>query len=522
MSAPPDAHRYPTKHLAVFIYALTGGGAQRRTLTLANAFCAAGHEVDVVVVRGGGPLEAHLDPRIRLVALDHPTRPFSAPIRAVRARGLATAASIPALARYLRREQPDLLLSAALHVNLVAVAAWRLARLPIALVLRASNHPSGNLDAFPPAQRLVRLWLRWLLRRMYPKADAVIAVSEGVRLELARLTGLSRERIHLIYNPVVTPELEARMAAEPDHPWLKAEFPPVVLAAGTFKLQKDFPTLIDAFARAREQRPLRLILLGDGRLRPLLAQRVRQLGLEEHVAMPGFVLDPLPWMRRARVVVLSSRWEGLPGVLIEAMACGTPVVATDCPSGPREILEGGRLGPLVPVGDAEALARAICAVLDHPPDAARLRARAADFALDAALPHYLAVIEACIRARAPERLARIPPWPVQKPLAFSTPMGLDYALGRLGLARSALFRPFAGNAPHRQLMARMMERFGVVVEEAAARAWEELVEADLRCYGCGVRRLCRRWLARPKGYPEFCPNAGLFARLAGTGPHVTG
>ncbi len=507
--------RYPTKHIAVFIYGLTGGGAQRRTVTLANAFAACGHQVDLVLVRGEGVLEPQLAPRVRVVALDRTDRLLGRAIRASRTRGVQTFASIPALARYLRRQQPDLLLSAASHVNLVAVAGWRLARLPIALVLRASNHPTGNLANFPPAQRLVRAWMRWLTRRFYPRADLVVTVSHGVAEELARLTGIPRERIVTIYNPVTTPALADHMAEPLDHPWLAASDAPLVLAAGTFKIQKDFRTLVDAFARLRRERRVRLAILGDGPLRPAIAQRVRELGLEEEVLLPGFILNPLPWMRRASLFVLSSMWEGLPGVLIEAMACGCPVVATDCPSGPREILEEGRYGPLVPVGDARALAAAMAAQLDRPTPADLLRARAAAFDLPRAVARYLELFEACIHARVPRRLARIPPWPLKVPLTYTSEDGLDYVLGRLGLARVDLFRPFAGNAEHRQLMARMMERLGVDVGRAVELAWAQLREADARCAACEAVRACRQWLRQPTAEPpDFCPNLPLFRHLA--------
>ncbi len=513
-----EVPRYPTKHLAIFIYGLTGGGAQRRTLTLANAFAACGHQVDLVLVRGEGVLEPQLAPRVRVIALDRMDRLVGRAIRASRTRGVQTFASIPALARYLRRQQPDLLLSAASHVNLVAVAGWRLARLPIALVLRASNHPSGNLANFPPVQRLIRAWMRWLTRRFYPRADQVITVSHGVAEELARLTGIPRRRIVTIYNPVITPDLVARMAEPLDHPWLEASDAPLVLAAGTFKIQKDFRTLVEAFARLRRQRRVRLAILGDGPLRPAIRQRIRELGLEEEVLLPGFVLNPLPWMKRASLFVLSSMWEGLPGVLIEAMACGCPVVATDCPSGPREILEDGRYGPLVPVGDSRALAAAMAAQLDRPTPPEVLRTRAAAFDLPRAVARYLELFEACILARVPRRLARIPPWPLKVPLTYTSEAGLDYVLGRLGLARVDLFRPFAGNAEHRQLMSRMMRDLGVDVARAVETAWSQLREADARCAACEAVRVCRQWLHRPApGTPDFCPNLPLFLRLAGAG-----
>ncbi len=514
----------PAKHVALFIYALTGGGAQRRTVTLANAFAACGHDVDLVVVRGKGVLDGELAPRVRLVELRCHGRLHVLARRLGGQRGIETAAAIPALVRYLRRVKPDVLLSAASHVNLVAVAAIRLAAVPIPLVLRASNHPSGNLAHHPPVQRLVRAWLKWLSRRFYPRADAVVAVSDGVARELMRLAGLPSERVHTIPNPVVDAALERRLAESVEHPWLAPDAPPVVLAAGRLKLQKDFPTLIRAFARLRRQHAARLVILGEGSGRAALEALAARKGLVpgRDVLFAGYVANPLPWMRRARLFVLSSLWEGLPGVLIEALAAGCPIVATDCPSGPAEILDGGRYGRLVPVGDPRALAEAMAAALAKAPDRAALEARARVFGPQASVQAYLDVLEAVIRQRARARLAWAAPWPISVPIAWSSADGLDRALGRVGLGRGDLFRIFAGNAPHRLLLARMLERFGVDPDRAARMDWQPMVEADRRCAGCEAVKICRPWLEAGTPVDEvagFCPNAGLFARLSVTAPH---
>lgn len=509
----------PAKHIAVFIYALTGGGAQRRTVTLANAFAECGHDVDLVVVHAAGVIHHELAPRVRLVDLgDGYGRLHVAAARRGAPRGLQTALAVPALARYLRRRRPDVLLSAASHVNLVAVAAARLSRTPIPLVLRTSNHPSGNLAHHPPAQRLVRAWLKWLARRFYPRADAIVAVSRGVARELGRLTGLPPERITVIDNPVLTARLRRRMAEPLEHPWLAAGSPPVILAAGRFGLQKDFPTLLEAFRRIAPDCDARLVILGEGSGRQALAARATALGLGDRVLMPGYVDNPLAWMCRARLFVLSSLWEGLPGVLVEALACGLPVVSTACPSGPAEILEDGAHGTLVPVGDAEAMGRAILATLAARPEPERLRARAEHFALAPAIKAYLDVLEGVIRRRAPERLAWSPPWPLTVRLSWTSPEGLARALGRVCLGPGDLFRAWPGNADHRQRMARMIEQFALDPDRAATRHWQELVAADARCAGCLHTARCTAWLARPGPVAEaagFCPNAGLFATIAG-------
>jgi glycosyltransferase involved in cell wall biosynthesis len=200
----------------------------------------------------------------------------------------------------------------------------------------------------------------------YPWADAIVAVSKGVADDLARVARLPRDRIKVIYNPVVTEAL-FRKAEEPlEHPWFLSGCPPVILGVGRLTAAKDFPTLIRAFARVRESQLARLLILGEGEKRDSLEKLVRELRLERDVSMPGFMDNPYAYMRKSSIFVLSSCWEGLPNVLIEAMACGCQVISTNCPSGPEEILRGGHYGKLVPVGDAEALAKAILANFDKP------------------------------------------------------------------------------------------------------------------------------------------------------------
>jgi glycosyltransferase involved in cell wall biosynthesis len=200
-----------------------------------------------------------------------------------------------------------------------------------------------------------------------------------------------------VYNPVVGPDLIAKVREPLAHPWFAPGGPPVILGAGRLDPQKDFVTLIRAFARVRAGRPARLVILGaPSRMQPAYSAELQDLpgtlDVARDVAMPGFVDNPLAFMARSAVFVLSSLYEGLPGVLIQALACGCPVVSTDCPSGPREVLDHGRFGPLVPIGDDEALARAIEAILDDPPPAERLRARAELFSVDRAVDKYLKLL----------------------------------------------------------------------------------------------------------------------------------
>jgi glycosyltransferase involved in cell wall biosynthesis len=361
--------RFPPR-IAVMIFDLSGGGSSRTAITLASALAKTAARVDLVVVRAKGPLRTEIGREVRLVELG----------------ASRLLASIPALVRYLKRERPDVLLSVTDQVNVVAVWARLLARVPMRLVISERNTLSQKAARAPT---LIKRLMPRLVRRFYPWADQIVAVSEGVADDIAAITGIARSRIAVIYNPVVTPRLQ-RSAAQPlDHSWFVHEAPPVILAVGRLHPQKDFPTLIRAFARVRERRRARLLILGEGDERPALEALSQSLGMADDVAMPGFVDNPFAYMARAGVFVLPSAFEGLPGVLIQAMACGCPVVSTDCPSGPREVLENGRHGPLVPVGDDVSLAAAIEAVLERPHPADQLRGRAAFFALDQAVDRHL-------------------------------------------------------------------------------------------------------------------------------------
>jgi glycosyltransferase involved in cell wall biosynthesis len=227
------------------------------------------------------------------------------------------------------------------------------------------------------------------MRRAYRHVDQIVAVSQGVADDVMAITGLPAPRVTVVRNPVVMPTLPELAQYPVDHPWFDGGGPPVLLGAGRLTAQKDFPTLLEAFARVRAQRPCRLVILGDGRLRGALQHQAAALGVAEDLSLPGFTSNPYAYMARAAVFVLSSAWEGSPNVLTEAMAVGTPVVATDCPSGPREILQGGRYGPLVPVGDAPALARAILDMLRTPTASDALKRAVADYSVERSTAHYL-------------------------------------------------------------------------------------------------------------------------------------
>ena len=392
------------KHVALFIRSLgaDGAGAERVWLNLAGDFAARNYRVDLVLGRRTGYLADAVPPRVRVVDLGVRSRwPLvSAILRdPVSAGSLAPAlaalpppwilAAVPALADYLARERPDALLSALSYSNLAALWARQRAGVSVRVVISERNTLSVRTAHARGAQwrALPKVEARW-----YPRADAILAVSQGVADDLAHTAGLARDRITVTYNPVDLAAIESAAREPVAHPWLAPGERPVVLGVGKLKPQKGFDVLLRAFARVRANRPARLVILGEGPQRRALEQLARGLELApDDVALPGFVANPYAWMARSAVFALSSRWEGLPNALIEALACGCAVVSTDCPSGPAEILAGGRLGPLVPVDDAEALAAAIGGAL-APSDQSARRARARDFAIERVAPRYLAAL----------------------------------------------------------------------------------------------------------------------------------
>jgi len=300
----------------------------------------------------------------------------------------------PALVGYLRERRPDAMLSALNYSNLTALWARRASGVGPRLVLSERN--TLSLRAARGTRRLRSLPDK--VRRFYPGADALVAVSDGVAEDLSEVMGIARSRVRTIYNPVFSDEIAARAREPLEHPWFAPGQPPVVLAVGKLRRQKDFPTLLEAFARLRARRPARLVVLCEGPRRSLLEQKVQRLGLAADVALPGFEANPFRFMARSGVFALSSQWEGLPAVLIQAMACGCPVVSTDCPSGPSEILDKGSWGQLVSVGDVEGLARALEETLAAPPPRQRLVERASFFSVDASADSYLDLLLAESRA----------------------------------------------------------------------------------------------------------------------------
>ncbi len=366
-----------TTDVALFMHALTIGGVERMRLNIAGGFVDAGLKVDLVLMNAHGPLASEVPDGVRIVDLKAP-------------RMLA---ALPALVRYFRTERPTALLSALDYANLIALWARRLSRAPSRVYI-------GTHKVLSVATADSTLWrekhvLPRLLRHAYPWADGIVGVSDGISDDLAETLGLPRDRITTINNPALTDRVLALSEEPVDHPWFSD--PEIAartcLSVGRLHRQKDFPTLLRALAKARQNKDLRLVILGEGEERPALEALRAELGLQDVVDLPGFSLNPWAYMRRAGVFVSSSSYEGFGNVHVEALGCGCPVVSTDSPSGPADILENGRIGPLVGIGDADGLATAILDTLNSPPDKEMLRARGRDFHVDKVIQSYRALMQ---------------------------------------------------------------------------------------------------------------------------------
>lgn len=332
------------RKLCIFLPGLYGGGAERILLNLAEGFTHRGILVDIVLAQNEGAFIKQIPPKARLVSL-----------RSSKRNSHRTITALPALIRYIKKERPDVLLSA-LHGNIIAAWAKLLSPVHFRLILTEHNTYSMAIKQMPGLFK----WLNTLLVRVfYPAANEIIAVSTGVADDLAKTVGLDRKKIKVIYNPVINDAIFVKAARKPLHPWFENSHLPIVIAIGRLTAQKDFPALLESFQIVKQYIKARLIILGEGEERGNLMRQANELGLSEDVSLPGFVDNPYSFLLHSSVFVLSSRWEGLPTVLVEAMACGIPVISTDCPSGPREILKDGKYGRLIPVGDKDAMAYAI-------------------------------------------------------------------------------------------------------------------------------------------------------------------
>jgi glycosyltransferase involved in cell wall biosynthesis len=351
---------------------LTGGGAERLQIGLAARYRRAGHEVTFLLDRRRGELLDAVPEGvgIEVLGVDRQLQ------------------ALPRLVRWLRQARPDVLIANMEHMSVIAVAAVRVARVVTRVIVcqhvsvsqQITHHRSWQYRVLPAAYG-------WAL----PRAHAVVAVSGGVADDLARVARLPRERISVVYNGVIDDDFDQRRSARISHRWLDAGLP-VILSVGRLVPLKDHATLIRAFAQIAARTQARLVILGEGPERRNIEALISDLGLGDRIELAGFVANPLPWMHAASLLAVTSLFEGFGNVIAEALACGTPVVSTNCPFGPREILADGAYGRLVPVGDAAALAAALLESLAATPDRERLQQRGQAFTLDACAAGYLALM----------------------------------------------------------------------------------------------------------------------------------
>ena len=358
--------------LSLVLPNLHGGGAERVALYLANHWANQGIKVEFVLMEAKGELLELVDPRIPIHSLN-----------ASQIRG-----SILPLRTYLAERKPAVVSVGLWPLTSAAILAWQLAGRTGTLF--TTDHTNLSTSCVQEL-KLSPLYLQALLRSTYPLATGLMAVSEGVKQDLCRLGAFADERVTVIYNPVV----RGLVNPAPVDPAVRQQlwgpgFNHHVLAVGSFKNQKNFCLLLRAFAQLPHSLNAKLTILGEGLLRPELEALIQKLGVEYRVALPGFALDSSCWYRSADLFVLSSSWEGFGNVIVEALECGVPVVSTDCPSGPAEILDNGRYGRLVSVGDATALAAAMQASLLELHDHDALLRRAQDFAVPRIADQYLA------------------------------------------------------------------------------------------------------------------------------------
>ena len=358
--------------VSCFLPSLAGGGAERITVNLLQALQDYPVNLELVLAEATGPYLEAIPATVPVVSLDTPhVRHAFRP-----------------LARYLKQRQPDVLLSHLSHANLAAVVARKKSRTSTPLIL--VEHLT--MSAYQGQTFRDRL-IRPLARLLYRSAESVVAVSEGAARDLEQQLRWKTGRVSVIHNPVVDASLMEASTAPLDHPWVSDHSLPILLGVGRLTPQKDFPTLLRAFAQLLKERPARLVILGEGECRAELEQLCQQLQLTDSVYLAGFVSNPYPWMHRADGFVLSSRWEALPTALIEALACGCPVTATDCPNGPSEILLQGEHGILVPMEDPSALCTGMRQMLEKEHDPEQSRQRGQSFSFERAARQYMQLFQ---------------------------------------------------------------------------------------------------------------------------------
>lgn len=359
--------------IALILSSFEIGGTQRVMLHLADGLIKEGFVVDVVAVKARGPFINIVPTEANLVDLGAKRALFA----------------IPALIRYLRKNQPDAVLSGLTHINIAALISRFFSGISTRLIVSERNNLTQKKIHKP------KLWDQFLyaiVNLFYPFADAIVTVSKDVACDLVQATKLDPKKIIPIYNPIPVDEVRDSSTAKISHPWFSDDTIPVILSVGRLHQQKDYPNLIKAFNVLRQRKPVHLMIIGEGEERLAIEKIIDASPHSDDICLMGKIDNPYPYMAQADVFVLSSEWEGFGNVLVEALACGATVVSTDCHSGPREILEDNKYGLLVPVNDPMALADAIERSLANPFSAKQGIARARDFSVEKAVAQYIKVL----------------------------------------------------------------------------------------------------------------------------------
>jgi len=324
------------------------GGIERNIVILCEEFLKFGVKPQLLLTREGQtPYPDKIPSEVEIIDL-HSKRKFDATFK---------------LIRYLKQTKLDALFTYKDHAAKIAVMARSIGKIDIPIFINVTNTLSHTLRR--PLKKRFALWI-------YPRANKITANSQGVKDDMITM-GIPEQKIQVIYNPTITQDLAQRSKQKVEHPWINEKELPIVLGVGRLSQSKDFITLLKSFALLQKHKPSRLIIIGEGPERKNIQDKISELNIQNKVHLPGYISDPIPWMANSDVFVLSSRYEGLGNVLIEALAAGTPVVSTNCPSGPAEILQSGKIGPLVPVGDVQSMTEAIAKVLESPPQPELIR-----------------------------------------------------------------------------------------------------------------------------------------------------
>ena len=360
-------------HVCLFILKFGDGGVERMMVNIARGLSLIGVRVDFIIKNSNAPY-LHLLPNS---------------VRVIKFPVAKQSEALPKLLDYLQQNDPDIVVSAKILDDEIALKAKQSHKGKTRFYLRPGTALISRMKA--RGMGWIRRWLKTRnLVKLFNQADGVVAVSQGVADEVMQLSKVSQDRITVIKNPTITPELYELSEAEVPDPWLAADQPPVILGIGGLRRQKDFPSLIQAFAQVRQQLPCRLMILGQGNKEAQLKLLAQELELGDDFRLVGFVDNPYVYLKHAGLFVLSSLWEGSPNVLTEALALGTPSVSTDCPSGPFEVSRGGEVLPLVPVGDVDRLAEAMLQTLRESPDREKLKSAVSEYTLEKSARSYLA------------------------------------------------------------------------------------------------------------------------------------